>query len=283
MCGIAGVIAYEENLHDTERICRRMQEAIARRGPDQQGMLLTEHAALIHTRLSIIDPENGRQPMHRAWREEVYSIVYNGELYNTPEIREQLARAGCRLTTHSDTEAVLMAYAVFGEDCLAMFNGIFAFAVWEQHRQRLFLARDRMGVKPLFYHLTPEKLIFGSELGCLLAHPDVPHEIGIEGVSQLLLFGPGRTPGCGVFRGTEELRAAECACYTQEAGLQKRIYWQPEAREHPDNFSQTAEHVRYLVTDAIRRQLVSDAPLGTFLSGGLDSSLISAVEENFTP
>ncbi|MBP0972479.1 MAG: asparagine synthase (glutamine-hydrolyzing) [Oscillospiraceae bacterium] len=277
MCGIAGVIAFGENLHDQERIFARMQDAIVRRGPDQRGMLVTAHAALIHTRLAVIDPEHGRQPMHRSYRDEVYSIVYNGELYNTDEIRQVLAEKGCRLTTRSDTEAVLMAYAVFGADCVKLFNGIFAFAVWEQKQQRLFLARDRMGVKPLFYHLSPETLIFGSELPCLLAHPDVPHEVGIEGVSQLLLFGPGRIPGSGVFRGIEELKPAECVFYTQEHDLQKRSYWTLEAKEHPDNFAQTAEHVRFLVTDAIRRQLVSDVPLGTFLSGGLDSSLISSV------
>ena len=277
MCGIAGVIAFGESLHDQERIFARMQDAIVRRGPDQRGMLVTAHAALIHTRLAVIDPEHGRQPMHRSYRDEVYSIVYNGELYNTDEIRQALAEKGCRLTTRSDTEAVLMAYAVFGDDCVQLFNGIFAFAVWEQKKQRLFLARDRMGVKPLFYHLSPEKLLFGSELPCLLAHPDVPHEVGIEGVSQLLLFGPGRIPGSGVFRGIEELKPAECAFYTQEHGLQKRSYWTLEAKEHPDNFAQTAEHVRFLVTDAIKRQLVSDVPLGTFLSGGLDSSLISSV------
>ncbi len=277
MCGIAGVIAFRENLHDRERVFRRMQEAIVRRGPDQRGMLVTEHAALIHTRLAVIDPANGRQPMHRAYRGEVYSIVYNGELYNTDEIRQKLAEKGCTLTTRSDTEAVLMAYAVFGEACVEMFNGIFAFAVWEQKRERLFLARDRMGVKPLFFHLTQERLVFGSELGCVLAYPDVPHEIGMDGIRELLLFGPGRTPGCGVFRGTEELQRAEYAYYTKENGLRRHTYWALEAQEHRENFAQTAEHVRYLVTDAIRRQLVSDVPLGTFLSGGLDSSLISSV------
>lgn len=277
MCGIAGVISYTENLHDQERVFRRMQEAIVRRGPDQRGMLITEHAALIHTRLAVIDPAFGQQPMQMAHRDEVYSIVYNGELYNTDEIREQLKKEGCTFNTHSDTEVVLSAYAVYGEACVELFNGIFAFAVWEQHRQRLFLARDRIGVKPLFYHLTPERLVFGSELGCILEHPDVPHEIDMNGISQILLFGPGRTPGCGVFRGMEELKPAECAFYSREDGLQKRTYWALEAAEHPDNFAQTAEHVRFLLTDAIRRQLVSDVPLGTFLSGGLDSSLISSV------
>ncbi len=277
MCGIAGVISYTEALHDQERVFRRMQEAIVRRGPDQRGMLITEHAALIHTRLAVIDPAFGQQPMQIAHHDEVYSIVYNGELYNIDEIREQLKKEGCTFSTHSDTEVVLTAYAVYGEACVELFNGIFAFAVWEQHRQRLFLARDRIGVKPLFYCLTPERLIFGSELCCILEHPDVPHEIDINGISQVLLFGPGRTPGCGVFRGMEELKPAECAFYSRKDGLQKRTYWTLEAAEHPDNFAQTAEHVRFLLTDAIRRQLVSDVPLGTFLSGGLDSSLISSV------
>lgn len=277
MCGIAGVISYTETLHDQERVLKRMQDAIARRGPDQEGMFISEHAALIHTRLAVIDPLNGCQPMHFACRNEIYTIVYNGELYNTNELREQLKKEGLQFETTSDTEVLLKAYALFGEDCVKLCNGIFAFAVWEQKKQRLFLARDRIGVKPLFYHLTPERLIFGSELGCILEHPSVPHEIDIEGISQLLLFGPGRTPGCGVFRGMQEIPAAHCAFYTKENGLDIRCYWALEAKEHTDNFEQTAEHVRFLLTDAIRRQLVSDVPIGTFLSGGLDSSLISSV------
>ena len=149
--------------------------------------------------------------------------------------------------------------------------------MWEHRRERLFLARDRIGVKPLFYHLTPERLIFGSELKAILAHPKVPHEVGLEGVSQLLLFGPGRTPGCGVFRGMQELLPAQRAYYSREEGLQVSTYWRLQAREHTETFDQTAEHVRYLLTDAIGRQLVSDVPIGTFLSGGLDSSLLSSV------
>lgn len=277
MCGIAGVISYMETLHDQERVLKRMQAAIGRRGPDQRGMFVSEHAALIHTRLAVIDPENGCQPMHFAYRNEVYTIVYNGELYNTAELRAELKKDGISFETTSDTEVLLKAYAHYGKACVERFNGIFAFAIWEQKKQRLFLARDRIGVKPLFYHLTPERLVFGSELGCILEHPDVPHEIDIAGISQLLLFGPGRTPGCGVFRGMQELPAAHCAYYSGENGLDISCYWALEAKEHKDNFEQTAEHVRYLLTDAIRRQLVSDVPIGTFLSGGLDSSLISSV------
>ena len=277
MCGIAGVIAFRDSLQSQERIFREMQTAIRRRGPDQKGLYLSEHAALIHTRLAVIDPENGMQPMQCSHDGELYTIVYNGELYNTAELRGRLLTEGMTFDTRADTEVVLKAYVRWGEACLEAFNGIFAFAIWAHHSGRLFLARDRIGVKPLFYHLNDRRLVFGSELKAVLQYPDVPHEIGIDGVSQLLLFGPGRTPGCGVFRGMQELPAAHCAVYSQSEGLQVRRYWDLHAEEHTENFTQTAEHVRYLVTDAIRRQLVSDVPVGTFLSGGLDSSLISSV------
>ncbi len=278
MCGIAGIIDFQADLlrmHD--KTPERMQCVLHRRGPDQKGILLTEHAALVHTRLSVIDPENGKQPMHYEDPRGSYTIVYNGELYNTEEIREKLLRDGYSFDTHADTEVLLKAYVAYGEDCVELCNGIFAFAIWEHRTQKLFLARDRIGVKPLFYHLSPERLVFGSELKAVLAHPEVPHEIDLNGISQLLMFGPGRTPGCGVFRGMAELLPAHCATYTKDGGLQTRCYWSLRAAEHTENFKQTTEHVRFLLTDAIKRQLVSDVPVGTFLSGGLDSSLISSV------
>ena len=168
MCGIAGVISFTDALQTQERIFDRMQGTLRRRGPDAQGKFLSEHAALLHTRLSVMDPENGAQPMHFSNGEEIFTIVYNGELYNTPEIREELRRAGMEFSTHADTEVLLKAYALWGEDCVQRFNGIFAFAVWEHRRERLFLARDRIGVKPLFYHLTP-----GFRLGAQ-SHPCAP-------------------------------------------------------------------------------------------------------------
>ena len=276
MCGIAGMISFSEELRTQQRIFERMQDTLVRRGPDQKGLFLSEHAALIHTRLAVIDPDGGRQPMTCGHRGEVYTIVYNGELYNTSELRDSLQKAGFTFETHADTEVLLKAYILWGAACVEKLNGIFAFAVWEHSSERLFLARDRIGVKPLFYRLDGDKLLFGSELKAILAHPSVPHTIGMEGVSQLLLFGPGRTPGCGVFKGMRELLPAHCAYFTRE-GLEDVCYWQLEAREHTENFEQTAEHVRFLLTDAIRRQLISDVPVGTFLSGGLDSSLISSV------
>ena len=281
MCGIAGVISWCDALHKQMPVFGQMQRALLRRGPDQRGLCVDGAAALIHTRLCVIDPEHGQQPMQAQDDREQYTILYNGELYNTQELRGALTGAGHTFRTHADTEVLLHAYMEWGEDCLARLNGIFAFAVWEHRRERLFLARDRIGVKPLFYHLSPERLVFASELGAVLAHPEVPHEIGIEGISQLLLFGPGRTPGCGVFEGMKELRPAHCAVYTREGGWEEHCYWQLTAQAHPDNFEQTAEHVRYLLCDAIERQLGSDVPVGTFLSGGLDSSLISSVASRY--
>lgn len=277
MCGIAGMIDFTQDLRQRSQIFADMQTAVIRRGPDQKGIYLTEHAALVHTRLSVIDPENGKQPMQFTDGQEIYTIVYNGELYNTQEIRKQLEEEGYLFDTHADTEVLLKAYMAYGAECVNLCNGIFAFAVWEEKKQRLFLARDRIGVKPLFYYQTETGLIFGSELKAILAHPDVPHEIDINGISQVLLFGPGRTPGCGVFRNMCELKPAHRGYYTREEGMQPYCYWKLEAEEHTENFQQTAEHVRYLLTDAIKRQLVSDVPVGTFLSGGLDSSLISSV------
>ncbi len=277
MCGIAGVIDLKADLTQCEKtIFEKMQDTLRRRGPDQKGMVQETNAVLLHTRLSVIDPEHGKQPMQFHFEGETYTIVYNGELYNTSELRTALMQNGYRFDTHSDTEVLLKSYIAYGPECLQKCNGIFAFAIWEHRQKRLFLARDRIGVKPLFYFETDHGLLFASEMKAILAHPDIPHEIDSEGISQLLMFGPGRTPGCGVFRGMRELQPAQYA-YFDEAGLQIHQYWELEAREHTDNFKQTVERVRTLLTDAIQRQLVSDVPVGTFLSGGLDSSIISAV------
>ena len=253
-----------------------MLATMKRRGPDQEGTWLTGNGLLVHARLSVIDPENGRQPMTYRNDNSEFAIVYNGELYNTDELRKELEVLGHRFQTRCDTEVVLHAYLQWKDSCVEKFNGIFAFAVWDGPAKRLFLARDKMGVKPLFYTVQGSRLIFASELKTLLAHPDVPAEIDQNGIAEIMLNGPGRTPGCGVFKGIEEVRPAHCGRF-DENGLRLKRYWKLQPREHIESFAETAEHVRFLVTDAIRRQLVSDVPIGTFLSGGLDSSLISSV------
>ena len=210
------------------------------------------------------------------WAGETYTLVYNGELYNTHEVRRELLALGHKFGGHSDKEVVLHAYAQWGEQCLDKFNGIFAFAVWEEREKRLFLARDRMGVKPLFYKEHDDGLLFASEIKTILTYPTVKAELDSEGAAEVLLLGPGRAPGSGVFRGIREIEPG-CCGYFSGGKLRIWRYWQLKDREHMDSFGETVEKVRFLVTDAICRQMVSDVPIGTFLSGGLDSSLISAI------
>ena len=272
MCAISGIIGLEAG----EGTVKRMLATMARRGPDGSGVCREKGAVLLHTRLAVIDPAGGSQPMSFTWYGETYTIVYNGELYNTEDLRRELQKLGHRFEGHSDTEVLLHSFAQWKTGCLEKLNGIYAFALWQQKEQRLFLVRDRIGVKPLFYREQGRGLLFASEIKTILAYPNVKAELDEEGAAQLLLLGPGRMPGSGVFRGIHELEPG-CWAEYQEGKLREHRYWQLRDREHTDSFEETVEKVRFLVTDAIQRQLVSDVPLGCFLSGGLDSSIISAV------
>ena len=272
MCAIAGIIGISAN----EVIIEKMLATMKRRGPDATGITKIGDGWLLHARLAVIDPEGGQQPMCLSTGQEEYTIVYNGELYNTQELRSELERLGHQFAGHSDTEVLLHSYVQWGEHCVERLNGIFAFGVWEKNRKRLFLARDRMGVKPLFYTQQQGGIIFASELKTILTHPDVPAELDREGVAQILLLGPGRVPGSGVFHKMKELEPGQCAFY-ENSRMEIHQYWMLKDREHRESFFETAEHVRELVLDAILRQTVSDVPIGTFLSGGLDSSLITAI------
>lgn len=272
MCAIAGIL----NLNYDQEILEKMLASMAHRGPDGQGIHMEEGLALLHCRLAIMDPEGGAQPMGLTWQGESYTIVYNGELYNTHELRRELISAGHLFQGHSDTEVVLHAYAQWGQGCLEKFNGIFALAVWEQKKKRLFLGRDRIGVKPLFYALHQGGLLFASEIKTLLCYPTLKPILDAQGAGEIIMLGPGRLPGSGILRGILELEPGCWGCY-QDRKLTIGRYWKLRDREHRENFEETCEHVRCLVTDAIKRQMVADCPVGTFLSGGLDSSIISAV------
>ena len=272
MCAIAGVL----DLQMEPEIAEKMLRTMARRGPDGRGIFQDPQCGLLHTRLAIIDPEGGQQPMTLDWGQETYVLVYNGELYNTIELRRELEAMGHHFDGHSDTEVVLHGYAQWGEACLEKFNGIFALAVWERNRERLFLARDRIGVKPLFYTRHREGLLFASEIKTILAYPTMKAELDVTGAMELVMLGPGRMPGSGVFRGIRELEPG-CMGFWEGGKLTVTRYWKLRDREHRDSLPETIEKVRFLVEDSIRRQMVSDVPIGTFLSGGLDSSIISAV------
>lgn len=272
MCAIAGIL----DLNTTPELLDEMCSTMIRRGPDGNGIYTADGCALLHSRLAIIDPAGGAQPMVYDRGDEHFILVYNGELYNALELRQQLQHLGHCFVGWSDTEVVLHAYAQWGERCVDYFNGIFAMAVWEQAQRRLFLARDRIGVKPLFYALHEGGLLFSSEIKTILTYPTLKPQLDAEGAAQILLLGPGRIPGSGVFRGIRELEPGECGYY-ENGSLSIRRYWYLKDREHTDGFEETAQNVRELVTDAVRRQTVSDVPIGCFLSGGLDSSIICAI------
>ncbi len=276
MCSIAGKINLEHDIRDEKGTFLRIQNTLLKRGPDDRGMFTEKHASLIHTRLAVIDIENGKQPMEI----EHYIIVYNGELYNTEEIRTELKSYGITFTGHSDTEVLLKAYIKWKEKCVEKFNGIFAFAIWDKKEEKLFIARDRIGVKPFFYYNRNGEFIFASEIKGILASGAVEAEADLNSISELVLLGPGRTQGQGVFRDIEELPPATCG-YFDKNGLKTWKYWQLVDKEHTDNLKTTIEKVRFLVTDAIKRQLVSDVPVCTFLSGGLDSSIISSIADKY--
>ena len=272
MCAIAGVL----NLPVDNQIRENMIATMLRRGPDGSGIYYGEGCSLLHCRLAIIDPSGGAQPMELQWGGERYILVYNGELYNAPELRRELSALGHEFIGHSDTEVVLHSYAQWGHQCTDCFNGIFAMAVWEEKSRRLFLARDRIGVKPLFYCLHEGGVIFASEIKTILAYPSVPRKLDAEGAAQIVLLGPGRISGSGVFHGIKEIEPG-CRAYYCDRKMTVDRYWKLRDGEHRHSFEETVAYVRYLVTDAIQRQTVSDVPVGCFLSGGLDSSIITAI------
>ncbi|MHB9094516.1 MAG: asparagine synthase (glutamine-hydrolyzing), partial [Eubacteriales bacterium] len=244
------------------------------------GIWLSQHAVLAHRRLIVVDPEGGIQPMLRRRGNETFVLVYNGELYNTPELRDELAGRGHVFQGHSDTEVLLTAYMEWGENCMERLNGIFAFAVWREKDKNLFLARDRFGVKPLFYTKTGDSFLFASELKALLAHPQVKPEIDSEGLAEVFALGPSRTPGHGVFRNVLEVKPGHTLVFDNN-GIKSYRYWQLESAEHPDDLDTTIAKVRQLLLDSVQRQLVADVPVCTLLSGGLDSSALTAIAANY--
>ncbi|WP_077623084.1 asparagine synthase (glutamine-hydrolyzing) [Sediminibacillus massiliensis] len=280
MCGITGWVDFKRDLSAQKEMVRNMAATIQHRGPDEYNEWFSTHAAFGHQRLIVVDPAGGKQPMECSQQSENYVMVYNGELYNTEDIRKELIKYGWSFRSHSDTEVLLKSYIQWKENCVDKLNGIFAFAIWDPAKERLFLARDRLGVKPLFYKQEGAGLLFGSELKAILAHDDVRPVVDREGLSEVLALGPSRTPGHGVFKGINELKAAHVGVFDKN-GLKTKRYWNVESKQHVDDIDTTARTIRELLTDAVERQLVSDVSLGTFLSGGVDSSAITAIASNY--
>jgi asparagine synthase (glutamine-hydrolysing) len=280
LCGIAGFCDYEDDFTDEApflgHLVRRMGNTLRHRGPDENGIFLSCHAAFAHQRLAVVDPEGGKQPMTAYAGGYRYTVVYNGELYNSSELRRELEAAGYLFDTNSDTEVLLKCYMQFGSGCAKKLNGIFAFAVDDERHNCCFLCRDRFGVKPLFYTLTGGRLVFGSEIKALFEYPGVNPVLDREGLCEVIGVGPARTAGVGVFQGIHELKPGYCARFDR-SGLHTVPYYRLESYQHSDSYEETVQQVRYLVEDAVTRQLISDVPLCTFLSGGLDSSVITAL------
>ncbi|MCL6600599.1 MAG: asparagine synthase (glutamine-hydrolyzing) [Alicyclobacillus macrosporangiidus] len=280
MCGIAGWIDWERDLRREENVVRAMASTMACRGPDADGVYLSKSAAFGHRRLVVVDPAGGAQPMTRRCGERSYTMVYNGELYNTEDLRSELKALGYTFQSYSDTEVLLVSYIAWGEACVGKLNGIFAFAIWDEGERRLFMARDRLGVKPLFYARRGSSFLFASELKGLLAHPLVDPVVDAEGLAEVFAIGPARTPGHGIFKDVYELRPGHALVATRDH-VRIRAYWKLESHEHTDDLDTTVETVRGLLIDTVQRQLVSDVPVCTFLSGGVDSSAVTAIAADY--
>ncbi|MEN3536994.1 asparagine synthase (glutamine-hydrolyzing) [Microbispora sp. ZYX-F-249] len=275
MCGISGWVDYGRDLRRERQTLQAMTDTMACRGPDAEGAWLAPHVAFGHRRLAIIDIEGGRQPMTAgAEGEVVAALTYSGEVYNFRELRAELEQRGHRFRTQSDTEVVLEAYLEWGEDFVSRLNGMYAFAIWDARREELLLVRDRMGIKPLYYYPTPNGVLFGSEPKAILANPLAERVIDADGLREILAC--VKTPEAAVFRGMYEVRPGQVVKLRRE-GLSKRRYWRLESREHTDDLQTTIRTVRELLDDIVERQLISDVPLCTLLSGGLDSSAVTAL------
>ena len=276
MCGIAGLIQSGVDLSGRKSLLEKMSESLKMRGPDGAGSYISGSTALLHRRLAVIDIENGAQPMYFG----KYVIVYNGELYNTQEIKKELEEKGHRFDTNCDTEVVLKAYAQWGEKSAKKLNGIFAYAVYDKEEKSLFICRDVIGVKPLYYVNKNGLFAFASRIPTLLLIPEVSHAVDENGLNEIFMLGPAKTIGTGIFKDISELPPA-CFMTYKNGRIDIKRYWELKAKPNTESREEAVAHTRELVTDAVNRQLVSDAPLATFLSGGLDSSIISMLASRY--
>ena len=280
MCGIVGFVNFKQVLTKHKNVLLNMNSSLINRGPDEDGYYIKEHVALAHKRLIVIDPKGGKQPMVEQLSENEYVIVYNGQIYNTKELRQTLEENGFTFKGHSDTEVLLKSYIYYGKNVVHHLNGIFAFAIWDQKNEELFIARDHFGIKPLFYTMQNNSFIFASEIKAIFQYPGVKKILNSQGIAELFGIGPAHTPGTIVFDNIFELKPSHFAIFNR-SGFHLEKYWKLASMPHTENFAQTCDHLSFLLKDAITRQLVSDVPLCTFLSGGLDSSIITKFASDY--
>ena len=280
MCGIAGFCNmnadYTNDYARWHNTLLSMRKRLIHRGPDDEGEFLTSKAGFAHTRLSIIDISRGHQPMTKQKSGASYTIIYNGELYNTAELREKLINMGYLFKTHTDTEVILTGFMAFGGEFVKELNGIFSFAIWDENNSILYLARDRFGVKPLFYTIKDNTIIFSSEIKALFEYPDVKPIVDKDGLCEVFGLGPAKTYGKGIFKNIYEVLAGNIITF-DISGLKEMPYWELVSAPHEDDYKTTVEKTSYLLYDAVKRQMISDIPICTLLSGGIDSSLVTAI------
>lgn len=276
MCGIAGWVDFTRDLREERQTAQAMTDTMSLRGPDDEGLWLSQHAAIGHRRLAVIDPLGGIQPM----TDGDTVLTYSGELYNYRELSRELAAAGHEFKTQSDTEVVLRAYLQWGVDMVDRLNGMYAFAIWDGRVEELLLVRDRLGIKPLYYYPLTDGLLFGSEPKAILANPLAERVVDPVGLCGFVTF-THAPEGQTLFRNLVDLSPGHLVRFSR-AGMSKRRYWALEARPHEDDLSTTIANVRGLLEDIVTRQLVSDVPLCMLLSGGLDSSALTALAQRIT-
>jgi len=280
MCGIAGFfnssLDFTEKKQLYEKVLEDMKGSLAHRGPDNEGTRLFKHCGLAHTRLAIIDILGGIQPMCRRLDGFAYHIVYNGEIYNTEHLRRKLKNAGWSFVSGSDTEVILLSFLQYGPGFVNKLDGIFAFAIYDERHGTMYLYRDSFGIKPLFYTVKDGTIIFASEPKGLFKYPGVKAVLDKDGINEVFGMGPARIPGSGIFKGVYEVKPG-CYLSCNKYGIKNNCYWRLKSRPHEDSYEKTVEKTGYLTEDAIKRQMVSDVPICAFLSGGVDSSLVSAI------
>lgn len=275
MCGIVGELNFKHSLQ-AEEVYLSMQETLKRRGPDQTGYFSNQEVVLAATRLANSAVEEGRIPRIEIVDGKQVVLVLDGMIYNRESVCDELKAMGCVFTTKSDAEVVLKSYLYYKEDCVQHLNGSFAFVIYDERLNSVFVARDRLGVKPLFYTMNDTSFVFGSEIKALLKHPDVHPVIDTHSLYEIICIGPGRTLGQGVFKGIMEIKPATCA-WVKAGQIQAWTYWQCKDQPWIYDFETTKKRVRELVESSIVDQLKTEAPLAALLSGGLDSSIITAL------
>lgn len=280
MCGFAGVVNLKEKIIDKKQVIINMNQTLSKRGPDECGYYLEDNVLFGHRRLVVIDPDGGKQPMTFKYMGNTYTILYNGQIYNTEELRNELKGVGFTFEGHSDTEVLLKSYIHFKEDIVKKLNGIFAFAVWDTNNKKLFIARDHFGVKPLYYCFINHNFVFASEIKAILKFPGIEASLDEQGVCELFGIGPAHTAGTTAFKNIYELKPASMLIFKDDE-IHISKYWKLKSKVHTDNLDKTCDTVKELLEDSIKRQLVSDVPLCTFLSGGLDSSIITLYAANY--